>query len=347
MKMTAAVLEKCGQPLKLLELEIPKLKQGQVLVKISHSAICRSQVMEIKGLRGRDKWLPHLLGHEGSGVVIDVGTGVTKVRPRDEVILSWIKSSGLEAEPPEYSHNGRAINAGPITTFNNYSIVSENRVVLKPAGLKMDSAALFGCALATGSGMVLNELTFKKSDKVLVLGLGGIGMSALLALRASGINDAVAADKDEAKCALARSLGFLTIRLSPSDRSVIHTQIAPNGFDYCIEAGGSVESIELGFASINASSGVLLFASHPPHGQHISLDPHELISGKQIRGSWGGATNPDTDLPKLAKLYRRSAVNLSKLTENKFPLANINEAVEEFTKGNLFRPILVMDHPGR
>ena len=144
--MTAAVLEKCGQPLQLLELEIPKLKQGQVLVKISYSAICRSQVMEIKGLRGRDKWLPHLLGHEGSGVVIDVGTGVKKVRPRDQVVLSWIKSSGLEAEPPKYSHNGRAINAGPITTFSNYSIVSENRVVLKPVGLEMDSAALFGCA---------------------------------------------------------------------------------------------------------------------------------------------------------------------------------------------------------
>ena len=115
MKMTAAVLEQCGKPLHLLDLEIPKLRRGQVLVKIAYSAICRSQLMEIEGLRGHDKWLPHLLGHEASGVVVEVGPEVTKVKPDDEVILTWIKSSGIESPTPVFTHNGRTINAGPVT----------------------------------------------------------------------------------------------------------------------------------------------------------------------------------------------------------------------------------------
>ena len=167
----AAVLEECGKPLRLLDLEIPKLKRGQVLVKIAYSAICRSQLMEIGGHRGPDRWLPHLLGHEASGTVADVGPEVTKVKPGDDVILTWIKSSGIESETPKYNHNGRTINAGPITTFSTWSIVSENRVVPKPSQLGMDVAVLFGCALATGSGMVLNELKPTATDSVIVLDL--------------------------------------------------------------------------------------------------------------------------------------------------------------------------------
>ena len=206
MKMTAAVLEECGKPLQLLDLEIPRLERGQVLVKIAYSAICRSQLMEIRGSRGHDQWLPHLLGHEASGVVVDIVLK-TKVKAGDEVILTWIKSSGIEATTPQYSHNGRVINAGPITTFSTHSIVSENRVVLKPTGLGLDVAVLFGCALATGSGMVLSELRPSKTSSVIVLGLGGVGMAALLTLVASGIKNVLAVDTDPAKCEWAASFG--------------------------------------------------------------------------------------------------------------------------------------------
>ena len=147
MRMLAAVLESYRRPLQLVELEIPKLQRGQVLVKIAYSAICRSQLMEIKGQRGQDRWLPHLLGHEASGIVVDTGPGVAKVKSDEEVVLTWIKSNGLEAAPPKYVHRGKTINAGPITTFSTFTIVSENRLVAKPAELHMDSAVLFGCAL--------------------------------------------------------------------------------------------------------------------------------------------------------------------------------------------------------
>lgn len=343
MKMTAAVLEQCGQPLRLLELEIPKLKRGQVLVQIHYSAICRSQLMEVNGFRGDDKWLPHLLGHEASGVVVDVGPDVTKAKVGDEVILTWIKSSGIESATPQYSHYGRTINAGPITTFSNYSVVSENRVVLKPDELDMDVAVLFGCALATGSGMALNEIQPADSDLILVLGLGGVGMGALLTLLALGHRNVFAADKDHTKLALAKSFGASALKVASKTgflNSVKRT--VPQGFNYCIEAGGSAETIELGFAALNPTSGTLLFASHPPNEERIALSPHELISGKHIRGSWGGAIAPDGDIPRLAKLFSGNRAQLETLIQNKFELNQINRAVELFSNGSIFRPIIKM-----
>jgi S-(hydroxymethyl)glutathione dehydrogenase/alcohol dehydrogenase len=345
MKMTAAVLVQCGQPLQLLELEVPKLQRGQVLVKIAYSAICRSQLMEINGLRGRDKWLPHLLGHEASGEVEAVGPDVTKVRPGDEVILSWIKSRGIESSTPQYLYQGQLINAGPITTFSNFSIVSENRVVKKPADLALDVAVLFGCALVTGSGMAFKELHIKKDESVLVLGLGGVGISALLALKAMGLQNIFAADKDESKCNFAASFGVRTVSLGDHlSQAPMQFDGVTDGFDYCIEAGGSVESIELGFSLIKPKSGTLLFASHPPSGEKIKLDPHELICGKSIKGSWGGSVIPDEDFPKLSRLFLESGLSLASLVEQKFLLSDINAALSLYSSGELFRPILAMQH---
>ena len=343
--MTAAVLEKCGQPLQLLDLEIPTLKRGQVLVKIAYSAICRSQLMEISGHRGRDMWLPHLLGHEASGTVVDIGADVKKVSPGDDVILTWIKSSGIESDTPEYTHNGRTINAGPITTFSNYSIVSENRVVPKPDELDMDVAVLFGCALATGSGMVLNELRPKETDSVIVLGLGGVGISAVLALLATGVKQILAIDTDAQKIEIAKALGATAIQYkSKASLLISMREYLPDGADFCIEAAGSTSTIELGFSLINDRSGTLLFASHPPAGQRISLDPHQLITGKKIKGSWGGGMVPDVDIPKLARIFIEANVPLAPLLKNKFPLREVNAAIDLFTQGKLLRPILLPNH---
>src|SRR3989344_7121075 len=128
MKTKAAVLYKVGQPLVIENLQIPPLERGQVLVQVKASGICRSQLNEILGNKGVDKYLPHLLGHEGSGRVIKIGPGVTKVKPRDHVVLSWIKSRGIEGKSPKYKLKNKIINAGPVATFSEYAIVSENRL---------------------------------------------------------------------------------------------------------------------------------------------------------------------------------------------------------------------------
>ena len=136
----AAVLTEQQKPLELLtNVQVPILKEGQILVKLAYSGVCHSQIMEIDGHRGEDKFLPHLLGHEGSGLVVDVGLNVSKIKKDDTVILTWIKGDGLEAGGVKYQSNERVINAGGVTTFNEYAVVSENRCVNIPSfALKPD-----------------------------------------------------------------------------------------------------------------------------------------------------------------------------------------------------------------
>src|SRR5271156_5980727 len=133
-KMKAAILTELRAPLVITEINLPpKLEVGQVLVKVHYSGICGSQLGEIDGAKGEDKYLPHLLGHEGSGIVLAIGPGVRHVKPEDKVVLHWRKGLGIESETPSYDWNGRKVNAGWIATFNEYAIVSENRITRIPA----------------------------------------------------------------------------------------------------------------------------------------------------------------------------------------------------------------------
>ena len=309
------------------------------------SGVCRSQLMEVRGGRGKDPWLPHLLGHEGSGEVLAIGPGVTKVRPGDEVILGWLKGQGLDAPGAKYRCNGQVINSGRVTTFSNYTIVSESRLVKKPDELPLDVAILFGCALPTGGGMVLNELQPAAGSAVAVLGLGGIGLSALMALRAFQCKQIIAIDLSDEKLALAQEFGVTHV-INPTRYDVIDSviKLTGGGVDFCVESAGTVLSIELGFSLIRKGGGKLLFASHPPEGETIKLAPHELISGKQIAGSWGGNSIPDRDIPRMFQIFRNGNAPLARLITKRYPLEKINEALDDLEAGHVFRPLIVMDH---
>lgn len=341
----AAILEQIGKPLVIKTIEIPDLLPGQVLVQILFSGVCRSQLMEVRGGRGNDPWLPHLLGHEGSGTVLAVGEGVTKVSPKDEVILGWLKCDGLDAPGAKYICGQQTINSGRVTTFCNYSVVSESRLALKPASLPFDAAVLFGCALPTGAGMVLNELMPLAHQSVIVLGLGGIGISALIALKALKIKMIIAIDISEKKLDLARLFGATHTFNSTHElfRQTV-LDLTSGGADICVESGGQVSSIELGFSLIRKKGGKMLFASHPPEGELIRLAPHELISGKQIAGSWGGGSNPDIDIPKMHMLFKNADIPLNALLTKRYHLEDINDALEDLEAGRVFRPLIVMRH---
>jgi Zn-dependent alcohol dehydrogenase len=161
-----------------------KLREDQVLVKINYTGICGSQIMEFLGNRGKDNFLPHAFGHEAVGRVIAIGKKVKKVFPKDEVILSWIKGKGLDYGGFQLVNvKNQKINFGPISTFSSFAIVSENRVFLKPKKMSKIEAVLYGCATPTGAGIVINQLKeIKKNHKVCLIGVGGVGMAALLAL---------------------------------------------------------------------------------------------------------------------------------------------------------------------
>lgn len=343
--MNAAVLNKTGTNLDIENITFSTLKRGQVLVQIAYSGVCHSQVMEIKGFRGEDKWLPHLLGHEGTGIVKEIGPDVTKVKVNDKVILGWIKSQGINAVTASYSASNKIINSGSVTTFSEYSVVSENRLVPLPKNIPMDIGVLFGCALPTGAGIVLNEIKPKRNTTIAIFGLGGIGLSALIATQLFNCSNIIAIDIEDNKLTLAKEFGA-THLINSNKEDVTHSikKITNGkGVDYSIEASGLASIIELAFKNVKSNGGLCIFATHPKQGDLIKLDPFDLICGKQIKGSWGGSSNPDVDIPKLAKLYTEGKLPLEKLLNKRYTLDNINQAISDLENRKVIRPLIVIN----
>ena len=339
--ISAAVLIKTGQALDLVhDIVMPKPGVGQLLVKIKNSGICHSQIMEADGARGEDKFLPHMLGHEAVGEVIDIGPEVTKFTSGEMAILGWIKGTGCDAGGTiYYSPSIGKVNAGPVTTFSNYALVSENRAYKMPKNTPEHLAFLYGCALPTGAGLVLNELNIGHNASIVIYGLGGIGLSALIACLHKRPAKLVAIDIEPSKLALAKELGASDVILAsdPDLKNKIFSLTEGQGCDFAIEAAGKVETIEKAFSLIKKNGGQLCFASHPKVGETISIDPFELISGKKIMGSWGGGSNPDEDIPLLDNLYSQRKLNLENLAGKSYQLPQINEAMNDVRQRRVTR----------
>jgi S-(hydroxymethyl)glutathione dehydrogenase/alcohol dehydrogenase len=332
----AAVLVKLNSPLEIMSLKFPKLNHDQILVRNIYSGICRSQVMEIQGKRGEDNWLPHLLGHEGYGIVEEVGNSVTKVKKGDKVILSWVKGNGTQSPNPIFtSVDGLKINAGKACTFSEFTVTSECFLAKAPDSFSEKLLPLFGCAFLTGAGMVLRNL--RPLDKrIVIIGFGGVGSSAAIALDGYEGLDVLIVEESEQKRLLAKNLGFTNIK-SPEEVLSL-----TNYFDLCIESGGTINSIHLGFELIN-NNGKMVFASHPEAGKKISLDPFDLIKGKQIEGSWAGGSHLDRDVELISRLLWRSKKNLELLVGTNFQLDEINSAIDYLLHGSPGRPLLYLD----
>ena len=256
--MKAAVLHNLNVPLTLYkDIELPKLNRGQVLVKLAYSGVCHSQLMETRGKRGEDAYLPHLLGHEGSGIVVEVGADVTKVQSGDTVVLGWIKGSGIDAGGVQYKYLGGILNGGGVTTFNDYAVVSENRCVKVPDGVPMDIAALFGCAVLTGAGIIKNTVCPTKGSSIAIFGLGGIGLSALMGLVLFECEMVIAVDVSEERLDLAKEFGAThTINATNHDPvQEIRSLTGGKGTDYTVEAAGLSDTIEKAFNSVRRGGG--------------------------------------------------------------------------------------------
>jgi S-(hydroxymethyl)glutathione dehydrogenase/alcohol dehydrogenase len=343
--MKAAILYELNKALKIQNIKWNNLKYGQVLIKIAYTGVCHSQLMEARGKRGEDIWLPHLLGHEATGIVQEVGEGITKVKIGNKVVLGWIKGSGIDAECASFSYNNININSGKVTTFSEYTVVSENRITKLPDGIPLDVGVLFGCAIPTGCGIVMNDINPKKNSTIAIFGLGGIGLSALMATKLYNCKQIIAIDIEDKKLDLARDFGAThTINASNEDvLSQIKFLTNENGVDYCVEATGLAKMIEVAFKSVKNNGGLCVFASHPQKGDLISIDPFDLISGKQIKGSWGGSCYPDKDLPKFFDLYKSGKLPLEKLIEKQYSLEQINLALDDLENRLVTRPIIKID----
>lgn len=340
----AAVLTQVGCPLEIIEgIKVPELEIGQVLVKMHYAGICHSQLMEVRGKRGEDRWLPHMLGHEGTGEVIKVGGSVTKVKVGEQVVLGWIKGEGIEAASPNFiTTDGLVINAGGVTTFSDYTVVSENRLVPLPEGTPYDLGVLYGCALPTGAGIVLNEISPDSQTQMAVFGLGGIGLSALMAASLYEPEMLIAIDIEDSKLELAKQLGATHIINSAEVEPIKEVMKLTNGkgLDYVVEAAGLSDTITQAFDMVRRGGGRCIFASHPASGDKVCIDPFELICGKSLEGSWGGASKPDRDIPILGQYYRDGKLGLEHMIKDTYSLDTINQAMDDLDNRKIVRALL-------
>ena len=206
--MRAAILVEHNHPLEVHEIECPsELDFGQVLVQVKYSGICGSQLGEISGLKGPDPYLPHLLGHEGSGVVQKIGPGVTTVKEGNHVVLHWRPSTGIQSPTPAYNWNGKKVNAGWVTTFNEYAVVSEDRVTMIPNDFDPEVGALMGCAVTTGLGVINNNAKVKIGESVVVWGAGGIGLNIIQGASLVSAYPIIAIDLYDHKLNMSKQMG--------------------------------------------------------------------------------------------------------------------------------------------
>lgn len=343
MRTKAAILIQAGQPLVLAEVEIPPLKAGQVLVEIAVSSVCHTQILERRGERGVDRYLPHCLGHEGSGIVCDVGQGVRKVNVGDRVVLSWIKGSGANVNGTVYRWGDRLVSAGAITTFSRHAVVSENRLTVIPQKTSLLLASLLGCAVPTGLGAVLHATRPNPGQSMVIFGTGGVGLCAVKGALLSGCAPIIAVDIQKEKLELAKRMGAThAMDGREVDPVAAVKKICPEGADFAIEASGQTLAMRQALASVRPRGGTAVVIGNAPYGEPLELDPWELNLGKRLLGTWGGDNSPDRDFPRYIELLDSGKLDLELLLSKRYSLDQVNEAIDALETGEVVRPFMDM-----
>ena len=342
-KAKGAILIAQNKDLLIDDFILPKkLLAGQVLVKLHRSGICGSQIGEIAGVKGKDNYLPHLLGHEGCGTILQTGPGVKHLSPEDLVVLHWRKGIGIESETPKYKWKDEILNAGWVTTFNTHAIISENRCTKIPNDTNNDVAALMGCAVTTGFGVVENNAKLKMGESVVVFGAGGIGLNIIQACRLVSSYPIIAVDLVESRLNLAKSMGATHIinakTLNPFDE--IESILGKNNLDVFIDNTGSTKIIEGGYGLVN-NFGRVVLVGVPKKGENISIFTLPLHFGKSIIGSYGGESNPTNDIPRYLHLEKEGLISFEKIIGKYFDLSDINIAIELIKKGEIAGRVMI------
>ncbi len=345
--MKAAILTEQHRPLALAEVEPPAdLRFGQVRVRVHYSGVCGSQIGEIDGVKGPDRFLPHLLGHEGSGTVLAVGEGVETVAAGDRVVLHWMRGEGHEGPTPTYRWDGRDVNAGAVTTFNEEPVVAENRVTRIPAGFDLELAPLLGCAVTTAAGVIASDAQLRLGESIVVLGVGGVGLGIVQLAALSSAHPIVAVDVHQPKLALARRLGA-THTVDGGDAEVadqIAAALDGEAADVVVDTTGAPRMIERAYA-LTAARGRTILVGVPPIGETASLYTLPLHFGKVLTGSHGGSARPATDIPRLVRLHESGKLDLAALITDRFELDQVNEAIDAVREGKVAGRALISVSP--
>ena len=342
--MKTAILVESKKSLVIDDIELPEeLEFGQVLVKLFYSSICGAQINEIDAVKGPDKFLPHLLGHEGSGVVQKTGPGVSTVSKGDQVVLHWRPSSGIQAPTAKYKWNGKTVNAGWVTTFNEQAVISENRLTVIPKTFDLRTAPLFGCAVTTAFGVINNDAHVKVGQSVLIFGIGGVGLNIAQAAGMVSAHPIVGVDLIEDKLEMGKKFG-LTHGLFGGREGIeaeISNIVGEKGADVVIETTGNSRLIEKAY-ELTHPDGVTVCVGVPRKGDNISIFSLPLHFNKKFTGSQGGNAVPDIEIPRYISLIEAGKMSLEGLITHEFTLDNINEAIDLFRSGKAGRILVNM-----
>ncbi|MCO8269102.1 alcohol dehydrogenase catalytic domain-containing protein [Actinoplanes sp. TRM 88003] len=354
----AAVLSAIGGPLVVEELTLSAPGRGEVRLDIAYAGVCHSDLSVIDGVRPRP--VPMALGHEASGVVAEIGPGVTDLSPGDHVVATFVPACGAcpscVAGRPALCEPGAVANtagtllrgsrpfrrAGEevhqhlgVSAFARQTVVSRESLVKVDKDLPLDVAVLFGCGVLTGAGAVLNAARVQPGTSVAVLGLGGVGLSALLAAVASGAYPILAVDVREDKLALARELG--------AHQTLLAGSAWVDRYGTVIESVGSEKVLAEAYA-MTARGGTTVTVGLPHPDRHLSIPAVSLVAEERtLRGSYLGSAVPARDIPRLIGLYRAGLLPVDKLVSRRYPLDEVNDAFDALRAGEVARALICME----
>ncbi len=372
MKIKAAILEAMSanppyeqsRPLSIQEIDLEGPGPGEVLVRIAAAGLCHSDLSVINGDRPRPT--PMVLGHEASGVVEELGSGITDLKVGDHVVLVFVPSCGhclpcAQGRPALCEPGAAANTAGTLlsgarrlrrdgqqlyhhigcSAFAEYATVSRRSLVKIDSDLPLDQAAVFGCAVLTGVGAVLNTARVTPGSTVAVAGLGGVGLSALLGASVAGARQIVAIDLSPDKLALAKSLGATDV-FNAGDAGCVEQvrEATAGGVDFAFEMAGSVKAMELAY-QITRRGGTTVTAGLPPPTHTFAVPQVNLVAEERtIKGSYIGTCVPMRDLPRYIALYRQGRLPVDRLMTGKLELDGINAAFDRLRNARAVRQIV-------
>ena len=367
MKSRAAVAFKAGEPLQIVEIDVAPPQAGEVLVKITHTGICHTDAFTLSG-EDPEGVFPAVLGHEGAGVVVEVGQGVTSVKPGDHVIplytaecgeCKFCKSGKTNLCSSVRATQGKGLmpdgtvrffkDGQPIyhymgcSTFSEYTVVAEVSLAKIQPEADLNEVCLLGCGVTTGMGAVMNTAKVKRGDTVAIFGLGGIGLAAIIGARMSGAGRIIGIDTNPAKFAMAEKLGA-TDCINPKDHArpiqEVIIELTDGGVDYSFECIGNVDVMRAALECCHKGWGESVIIGVAPAGAEISTRPFQLVTGRVWRGSAFGGVKGRSELPGIIQQYMNGEFALSDFITHTMPLDEINHAFELMHEGKSIRSVI-------
>ena len=356
-----------SNPLKIEDVTLDDPGFNEVVVKIKAAGLCHSDLSVIDGNRPRP--LPMALGHEASGVVVELGEGVDKLSVGDHVVFAFLPSCGSCS----YCNTGRAALCEPgaeangkgtllgghkrihnegnyyhhhlgVSGFAEFAVASADSLVKIDREIPFEIAALFGCAIMTGVGAVVNTAQLKFGENILIVGLGGVGLSAILGAKAAGASNIIAADLNPQKRAIGKQLGaHYTIDSSKKNALQFLKDLSGGGVDVALEFAGAISALEFAFHATKRG-GTTVTAALPHPDAKLEISPVTLVGQeKSLKGSYLGSCIPSRDIPTYIELYKTGRLDVEKLISHRIKLEDINDGFERLAQGDALRQIILFD----